>query len=135
MVEEFSQGQVLIVQSSPRQPFSSIAIALGTTVGPKLKAKIWPYEYVDFGCLLCDTQYRTILLIVSTLRNIFRPTTAKLGTGSRPQENSVVKPMVNSLSHLCCHLRGEISLGSSTAYEVLRGREGYCVQTRQLVVL
>ena len=41
--------------SSPRQPFSSIAIALGARVGPKLKAKIWANEYVDFGCLLSLT--------------------------------------------------------------------------------
>ena len=39
-------------QSSPRQPFSSIAIALGSRVNPKLKAKIWGNEYVDFGGLL-----------------------------------------------------------------------------------
>ena len=42
--------------SSPRQPFSSIAIiGLGARVGPKLKAKIWVNEYVDFGCLLSPT--------------------------------------------------------------------------------
>ena len=41
--------------SSPRQPFSSSAIALGARVGPKLKAKIWANEYVDFGCLLSPT--------------------------------------------------------------------------------
>ena len=41
--------------SSSRQPFSSIAIALGARVGPKLKAKIWANEYVDFDCLLSLT--------------------------------------------------------------------------------
>ena len=39
-------------QSSPPQPFSSIAIALGSRVNTKLKAKIWGNEYVDFGRLL-----------------------------------------------------------------------------------
>ena len=51
------EGEIAVISgndstSSPRQPFSSIAIALGARVGPKLKAKIWANEYVDFGCLL-----------------------------------------------------------------------------------
>ena len=41
--------------SFPRQPFCSIAITLGARVGPKLKAKIWANEYVDFECLLSVT--------------------------------------------------------------------------------
>ena len=41
--------------SSPRQPLSIIAIVLGARVGPKLKAKIWANEFVDFGCLLSLT--------------------------------------------------------------------------------
>ena len=40
----------LIPDSSP-----SAAPALGARVGPKLKAKIWANEYVDFGCLLSLT--------------------------------------------------------------------------------
>ena len=44
--------QGTLPQSSPRQPFSSIAIALGSRVNPKIKAKIWGNEYVDFGSLL-----------------------------------------------------------------------------------
>ena len=37
---------------SSRQPFSSIAIALGSGVTPKIKAKIWAKEYIDLGALL-----------------------------------------------------------------------------------
>ena len=39
-------------QSPTRQPFSRMAIALGFRVNPKLKAKIWGNEYVDYGRLL-----------------------------------------------------------------------------------
>ncbi|PFX14401.1 hypothetical protein AWC38_SpisGene21445 [Stylophora pistillata] len=52
------QGEITAItqgtqpQSSPRQAFSSIAIALGSRVNPKIKAKIWGSEYVDFGGLL-----------------------------------------------------------------------------------
>ncbi|PFX34755.1 hypothetical protein AWC38_SpisGene394 [Stylophora pistillata] len=52
------QGEIAAItqgtqpQSSPRRPFSSIAIALGSRVNPKIKAKIWDDEYVDFGGLL-----------------------------------------------------------------------------------
>ena len=56
------EGEIAVISgpgndstSSPRQRFSSIAIALGARVGPKLKAKIWANEYVDFGCLLSLT--------------------------------------------------------------------------------
>ncbi|XP_022809467.1 uncharacterized protein LOC111346446 [Stylophora pistillata] len=52
------QGEIAAItqgtqpQSSPREPFSSIAIALGSRVNPKIKAKIWGNKYVDFGGLL-----------------------------------------------------------------------------------
>ena len=37
---------------SSKQPFSSIAIDLGSRVTPKIKAKIWANEYIDLGALL-----------------------------------------------------------------------------------
>ena len=52
------QGTALGLATTPfpmpssKQPFSSIAIALGSRVSPKIKAKIWANEYIDLGALL-----------------------------------------------------------------------------------
>ena len=64
--------------SSPRQPFSSIAVALGARVGPKLKAKIWANEYVDFGCLLALT-----------------PSTERYSLSLAPSGTSSAQPQLN----------------------------------------
>ena len=37
---------------SSKQPFASIAVALGSTVSSKLKSKIWANEYINFGALI-----------------------------------------------------------------------------------
>ena len=38
-----------------REPFASIAVALGSNVSPKLKAKIWANEFIEFGSLLTSS--------------------------------------------------------------------------------
>ena len=38
-----------------REPFASIAVALGSRVSPKLKAKIWANEFIEFGSLLTSS--------------------------------------------------------------------------------
>ena len=64
--------------SSPRQSFSSIAIALGDRVGPKLKVKIWANEYVDSGCLLS-----------------LRPSTERYSLSLAPSGTSSAQPQLN----------------------------------------
>ena len=64
--------------SSPRQPFSSIAIALGDRVGRKLKVKIWDNEYVDSGCLLS-----------------LRPSTERYSLSLAPSGTSYAQPQLN----------------------------------------
>ena len=38
-----------------REPFASIAVALGSRLSPKLKAKIWANEFIDFWSLLTSS--------------------------------------------------------------------------------
>ena len=38
-----------------REPFASIAVALRSSVSPKLKAKIWAKEFIEFGSLLTSS--------------------------------------------------------------------------------
>ena len=38
-----------------REPFASIAVALGSRVSPKLKAKIWANEFIKFRSLLTSS--------------------------------------------------------------------------------
>ena len=40
---------------SNREPFASIVAALGSRVSPKLRAKIWAKEFIDFGTLLTSS--------------------------------------------------------------------------------
>ena len=47
-------AQPLALQSNS-EPFASIAVALGSRVSPKLRAKIWANEFIDFGALLTSS--------------------------------------------------------------------------------
>ena len=38
-----------------REPFASIVVTLGSRVSPKLKAKIWANEFIEFGSLLTSS--------------------------------------------------------------------------------
>ena len=40
------------------EPFASIAVALGSRVTPKLRAKIWANEFIDFGTLLVSSPHQ-----------------------------------------------------------------------------
>jgi len=40
---------------SNKEPFASIAVALGSMVNPKLRAKIWANEFIEFGSLLTSS--------------------------------------------------------------------------------
>ena len=40
---------------SNREPFATIAVALGSRVSPKLRAKIWANEFIDFWTLLTSS--------------------------------------------------------------------------------
>lgn len=39
----------------PQTPFTSVSVALTSRVSPKIKAKIWANEYIDFGTLLSSS--------------------------------------------------------------------------------
>ena len=47
-------AQPLLLPSN-REPFASIAVALGSRVSPKLRAKIWANEFIEFGALLTSS--------------------------------------------------------------------------------
>lgn len=56
-----------------REPFASIVVALGSRVSPKLKAKIWANEFINFGSLLTSSpnkdRYSVCLMPTSNLSN------------------------------------------------------------------
>ncbi len=58
-------GETNFIQVSPTQPalptFHLADVRIDAHVNPKIKAKIWAHEFIDFGILLnsgaCDTRY------------------------------------------------------------------------------
>lgn len=49
-----------------REPFASIAVTLGSRVSPKLKAKIWTNEFIQFGSLLTSSLNQDRYSVCST---------------------------------------------------------------------
>ena len=48
---------VVFSDSRPKTTFTSISVPLSARVSSKLKAKIFPNEYVDFGAILSSSPY------------------------------------------------------------------------------
>ena len=51
---------------SNSEPFASIAVALGSRVSPKLRAKIWANEFIEFGALLSSSPNHDIYSVCLT---------------------------------------------------------------------
>ena len=58
-----------------REPFASIAVALGSSVSPKLKAKIWANEFIEFGSLLTSSpnQHRYSICVMPSSNSSSQP--------------------------------------------------------------
>ena len=60
---------------APKQNFSSVAVSLSSRVSPKIKAKIWSNEYINFGTLLSlsPNNQKYSITVASSDRETSRP--------------------------------------------------------------